>query len=230
MSQGADIQSIQANLEALRMLGVNGTENGDKGVENGATPKRGPYARAREYARDHDYWGWFKETRAKKNYPSYYTWYHSSDFWMEFVNFTPEEKVAFATKFENAKVKNRRIFEYYVGTHFWLEFLEWDTEQQTAYAAADRTAGEDYEFLRRRWAALGEKERWTTFVNMTPEAKKIRAENVQKIIDREEEKRRMDYFWDYGSYGEGGNGYDNRVETWYDRNGNVTEEIHHGKR
>ena len=208
MSQGADIQSIEANLHALKMLGVNGAENGD-------TQKS-----------SFDWWGLFKETRAKIKYPLYYKKYHWSYWWMEFVNYTPEMKVAFATKFEDAKVKYPTIFDYYVGTRFWLDFLEWDTDRQTAYAEADGRARAEYGFLSERWA--GKQETWTDFVNKTPEAQQRRAREVQEIIDRQIRKKKMDHFWDYGSYGDTYDGYENRVETHYDKNGKITKEIHHG--
>ena len=233
----SEVEVNQANLQALKMLGASGAENGD--TQQGASAyvrthayATGPYARAREYARAHDYWGLFKEARAKRNYPSYYTRYHRNKFWREFVNFTPEMKVAFATKFEAAKVKYPTIFEYYVEallSRFWLDFLEWDTQQQTAYASAYERAREKYPGLMLRYAAQGRKEKWTDFVNMSPEAQKIHAQRVQEIVDKEKREREMEYVWDHGDYGKTSDGYENRVETRYDKNGHVEEVIYHGR-
>ena len=128
------------------------------------------------------------EELAKKNYPSIYTWYCQCFWrteWEEFLKFTPEEKIAFAIKFEVAKAKYPLLYEYYVGERFWLKFLNWDTQQQTAYAAADEKAGREYDILRLWWAEYyGNKEKWAAFVNMTPEGQRKYAEREQPSIDK----------------------------------------------
>jgi hypothetical protein len=224
----SDFEVNQANLQALKMLGANGTSQGDtqKGVTNLARARAyvtGPYARARAYARAHDYWGLFNETRAKNKYPTYYALYHRMMFWREFVNYTPERKVEFHSKFEAAKFKYPAIFLYYVydmKNLFWLTFLEWDTQHQTEFAEADARAREKYPWLVARYASLGKKEQWTKFVNMTPEAQTKIAHDTEEMMANEKRKEESDYFFDHGTYG-GGDGHGISQSIWYNKDGTV---------
>jgi hypothetical protein len=170
-----ETQGIYDNLQALKMLGANG--EGDKPNE---VRRRlvSVYHRARNYAQD--YFGFFKETRAEHNYPDICRLYWWDPFWMEFVNYTPDMKIAFATKFKSARVNYPRLFNYYKSTRFWLNFLDWDTNKQMAYDRADYLAGNKYDSLQEYWN--NRQENWISFVGMSPEDQEKRAQQMWPII------------------------------------------------